>query len=104
MSESTELQNHISSESKYGFEDNFDIRYTSGWRALMLTSGLASWSFVRTLLGGRWELWWVDPCMSYIWHPVSIPSSRFIRPLPCWSSGPLDAENHGGKSLAKKNK
>jgi hypothetical protein len=72
--------------SKYGFTDNFDKRYLSGWRHYLLLSGLADIQWVREKLGGRWECWWIGPCSSYIWHPVSIKSSseENTRPCPVW--------------------
>lgn len=72
--------------NKYGFTDNFDKRYLSGWRHYLLLSGLADIQWVREKLGGRWECWWIGSCSSYIWHPVSIKSSsdRNTRPCPVW--------------------
>lgn len=73
----------------FGFTDNFDKRYNSGWRHWLLVFGLADIQWVRKTLGGRWEAWWIEPCLSYVWHPVSQKSSfeENIRPCPSW--GPL---------------
>lgn len=70
----------------FGFIDNFDKRYNSGWRHWLLVFGLADIRLVRKLLKGRWECWWIAPCSSYIWHPVECESSieKNIRPCPSW--------------------
>jgi hypothetical protein len=75
--------------SEYGFIDNFDKRYLSGWRYILYLSGACELKFVRKMLKGRWEAWWIEPCLSYVWHPVSQKSSfeENIRPCPSW--GPL---------------
>ena len=30
-----------------------------------------NWRWARRLHGGKWELWWVDPCRAYIWLSVA---------------------------------
>lgn len=74
--------------NEYGFVDNFDKRYSSGWRHWLLAFGLGEVQWIRSKLGGRWERWWIDPCLSYIWHPVYCESSRETntRPCPTWNS------------------
>jgi len=80
----------------YGFINNFDRRYLSGWRHYLLLFGLADIQWVRKALGGRWECWWIDPCCSYIWHPVSIRSSSEENTRPCPSWDPVFfAEEYG---------
>ena len=70
------------STPQYGFEDNFDSRYSNGWRWFILCSGLANLRFVRSLLGGVWELWYIGPCGEAIWHPVTEVSVAPRRPSP----------------------
>jgi len=73
--------------SDFGFTDNFDKRYNSGWRHWLLVIGLAEIQLVRKTLGGKWEAWWIEPCLSYVWHPVTQKSCsrENIRPCPAWS-------------------
>jgi hypothetical protein len=74
--------------SEYGFIDNFDKIYLSGWRYILYLSGACEIKFVRNMLKGRWEAWWIEPCLSYVWHPVYCESSgeKNTRPCPMWNS------------------
>ena len=74
--------------NEFGFIDNFDKRYLSGWRYIIYLSGAFELKFVRKMLKGRWEAWWIEPCLSYVWHPVYCESSgeTNTRPCPMWNS------------------
>lgn len=68
-------------------KDNFDEKYSSGWRRLLFVLGITQISLIRKIMGGRWESWWVEPCFSHIWHPVVEKSCpiKNIRPCPVWN-------------------
>lgn len=68
----------------YGFTNSYHPAFNRGWRFWLLVAGVFEWRWARRLTKVRWELWWVDPCCSLIWHPVSEPSTADppVRPCP----------------------
>jgi hypothetical protein len=68
----------------FGFVSNYDPRYYSGWRRVLCVLGLTEWRWVRGLLGGLWECWYVAPCGQFIWHPVEGPPAPGRSPCPVW--------------------
>ena len=83
--------------SDYGFIDNFDDRFRHGWRFSLWVLGVFQWQWARRLAGGVWENWWVDPCLTMLWHPVTTPSSAEARTAPCppsWGGGYFYREDY----------
>ena len=68
----------------YGFTNSYHPAFNRGWRLWLFVAGVFEWRWARRLTKIRWELWWVDPCCSLIWHPVSEPSTVDppVRPCP----------------------
>lgn len=68
----------------FGYHDNMHPAYAYGNRRWLMLLGLTKWRFVRRLLGGRWEQWFIPPCSAYLWFPVYTPSDAKanIRPIP----------------------
>lgn len=44
----------------------------------------------RRLSGGKWELWWADPCNNYVWLDVGDWTPKGKRPGGCaiWEQDP----------------
>lgn len=39
----------------------------------------------RRLHGGHWELWWVEPCSTALWHDCEgCMRERGVRPVACF--------------------
>lgn len=77
----------------FGYEDNMDARYYRGWRWLGWLS-LSGFKWFRRWCGGRWELWWVEPCRAGIWHPVTCPSDKNHAPCPPSWGPPMRVEEY----------
>lgn len=53
---------------------------------------------VRRYLGGKWELLYIDPCCSFVWHAVDrFGIGKEIPPIPCMGFFPISRENWGDK-------
>ena len=76
--------------------NNHDRRYFQGWRRWLNVLGVFGWQWARKRAGGVWEEWFVEPCMSFIWHPVTEMScpEKNTRPCPFWFPGRSAVEDY----------
>ncbi len=58
---------------------DYNYRDLFGWRNWFHIN-YSQWRWVRRLIGGKWELWYVDPCRSAMWIPVKEWSTSTFRP------------------------
>lgn len=55
-----------------------------------LCSNFTQYRWARRLSGGKWELWWADPCNDYVWLDVDDWTPSGKRPGGCaiWERNP----------------
>lgn len=55
--------------------------------------------WARRLLGGHWELWWVDfPVCSYVWHRVNSCTTETGKPPSGLCRGGYECEDYRSKA------
>lgn len=56
-----------------------NLRTLTGWRRF-LDIWFCRYRWARQLIGGKWELWYVDPICATSWHPVTHWATPDCRP------------------------
>jgi hypothetical protein len=59
----------VTDKSAFQLIHGSNARDLKGWRQFLYTF-FGQWKCARFLIGGKWERWWVTPCLAFIWHPV----------------------------------
>lgn len=47
------------------------------------------YQWARRMIGGKWQLWWVDPCADFVWMKCEEfwDGNEKTRPGACWPNG-----------------